>query len=373
MNKLDNFKVATYLLVILMVGCGSSDDKTEPNGGPLELDLYLYSATSDHYLKISESGDVQYLKCSINNGYISVEEIFGTYLENQLTLNYYGKESISTLLESSEGGYKEFSGSSIISYETVESAPVFCENDAVEITSFYPKSTMSGLETEFVINIDYRLISKGSAIIYPKFDSVALNKFSFNYDKIDITAGIRSASFSTMMTPLNGVDIESLFSVKMMGLVEGSSSTYYEMAEDSSKINLTAPENPIISASLIGKWTTECIEIYDRLSESYSRKYSYEISNDEIIWSYDLYSDDNCVDYLKTNSSNDQYVDKGMVAAIEGIQVNLLETRFTHGSYIGEPKESFFFAHNNMLFRLFRDEQTNEIRAEFIEPYFLEY
>ncbi len=372
MKKLVKLKVIAYLLATLMVGCGSSDDKTELNSESLELDLYLYSATLDHYLKISESGDVQYLKCSINDGYTQVEEIYGTYLDNKLTLNYFGEESISTLLEASEGGYKKYTDSSIDSYEIVESVPMYCENDAVEITSFYPKNTTAGVEAEFLVNIDYRLVSKESAIIYPKFESVALNKFSFNYDKIDITAGTRTASFSAVMTPLNGADIESFISLRMMGLVEGSSSVYYEMAEDSLNIDIAAPENPIISESIIGIWTTECMKLYDRLDESYSRKYTYEILNDEITWSYDLYSDHDCVDYLKTNTLTDQYVGKGMVEAIEGIQVHLLERRFVRGSYIGEPREDFFFAYNNVLFGLSRDEQTGDIEAAFIEPYFLQ-
>jgi len=372
MKKLVNLKVLVCLLVIMVAGCGSSGDGAEPNSEDLKPDLYLYSTTSDHYFKISGSGDVQYFKCSISDGYVPVEKITGTYLNNQLTLNYYGEESVSTLLKSDEGGYIQYTDSSIIPYVIVESVPMFCENDVVEITSFSPINAVAGLETEFVINIDYRLASEDVAVIYPKFDSAALNKFSFNYDKIDVTSGTRSASFSAMMTPINGVGIESLVSIKMMGLVEGGSNIYYEMTEDSIGIAIFAPEDPIVSESLIGTWKGDCIQIYDRLSDSYSRNYRYEISSDEIIWSYDLFSDNNCADYLETKTYTDQYVLKGMVEAVEGIQVHLLETRFVHGGYIGEPKESFFFAHNNVLFGLSRNEETNEIGAAFIDPYFLE-
>jgi hypothetical protein len=357
---------------VILVGCGSNDDNEIDLPSDLESDLILYSTESDHYLKISKIGNVHHLKCSINDGYIPVEQISGTYIGNKLTLNYYGEESISTLLEISDSEYRKYTDSSINSYEIVESVPVYCENDSIEITSFYPKSSTAGVESEFVINIDYRLASSESALIYPKFSSAALNKFSYNYDKIDILAGTRSASFTTMMTPLNNENIESTFSVRMMGLVENHTSLYYEKTLDSKILNISAPESPIISESYIGSWTTECFELYDLLSESSSRKYSYEISNDEITWSYDLYSDHNCMDYLETQASTDQYIDKGMVPAIEGIQVYLLETRFTHGSYVGDPKESFFFAYNNMLFKLSHDEQTGKIDAAFIEPYFLD-
>jgi hypothetical protein len=368
----NKFQCITLLFIVILVGCGSSDDNEMDLPSDLESDLILYSTESDHYLKISKSGNVHHLKCSINDGYIPVEQISGTYLENKLTLNYYGEESTSTLLEISDSEYRKYTDSLISSYDIAENVPDYCENDAIEITSFSPKSSTAGVETEFVINIDYRLASSESALIYPKFSSAALNKFSYNYDKIDILAGTRSASFTTMMTPLNSVDIESLFSVRMMGLVENNTSVYYEKSLDSEILNISAPESPIISESYTGSWTTDCFELEDLLNESSSRKYSYEISNDEITWSYDLYSDHNCTDYLETKASTEQYVDKGMVPAIEGIQVHSLETRFTHGSYIGEPKESFFFAYNNMLFQLSRNEQTGEIDAEFIEPYFLD-
>ena len=355
----------------LMFGCGSGSDEPDLVVEPVEDELNLYSSTLDRYLKVSPEGNVQYLKCTINDGYVPVEEITGVYSNNKLTLNYYGQELISTLLESSEGGYKEFTNSSIFNYEIVEAIPSYCDNDSVEVTSFYPENAVAGVESEFIINIDYRLVSKDSAIIYPKFDTAALNKFSFNYEKIDITSGTKSASFSAWMTPINGEDIQSLVTLRMMGLVEGSSSTYYDLADDKLKMAISAPESPIISESIVGKWATECIELYSMLDDSNSRKYTYEISDDEIVWSYDLYTDSSCVDYIKTNSSNFSYSENGIVTAIEGIQVRQLEKRFVSGGYIGDPEEDFFFAYNDVLFGLWRDETTDEIEAAFIDPYFL--
>lgn len=360
-------KVAPPILAVFILGCGSSSDEPKPVVEPVENELILYSTTLDRYLKISPEGNVEYLKCTINDGYVPVEEITGEYSNNELTLNYYGEELTSTLLESSEDGYKEFTDTSIYDYEIVESIPSYCDNDAVEVTSFFPKNAIAGVESEFLINIDYRLVSKDSAIIYPKFDTPALNKFSFNYEKIDITSGTRSASFSASMTPINGEDIESLITMRMMGLVDGSSSTYYDLADGKLNIAISAPENPIISESIVGTWTTECKELYDSLNDSNSRKYTYDITNDEIIWSYDLYTDSNCVDYIETRSSTDQYIDQGLITATEGIQVRLVEKRFRSN----DPREDFFFAYNNMLFGLSRDEATNEIEAAFIDAYFL--
>ncbi len=347
------------ICVTALVGCGSGSDEQTGN-----VALTLYDSEDDYYLQITDSGEVRYLTCSIHDGYDLEESFSGKYTGDQLTITAFGNE-YDLRLTQVDGIYTlvDVEDEATVLDEASE-VPTVCVNDAIEITSFSPERAVAGVETEFVVNYDYRLVSADTATIFSFLSSPSIGGI-FD-DKLEISAGTRSGSFTKTLVPVNGEEIEATLFVAMNGAELNDEGEQILSVVDFASIDIAAPIEPIISQSYIGTWVGDCLDIDDfsGLDSFYggsnSRKLSRVYSENTIIQTYSYFSDHSCMEPSDSLVSNYSYTDKGSIYSPGGVEVSLLETRSVSGNSIGEPKEEVVFVYNNVLVDVDVDEESGE-------------
>ncbi len=344
-----------FVSVIALAGCGSGNGKQTDN-----VALTFYLSESDYYLQITDSGDARYFKCSINDGYVPIVGFSGKYQGDQLTTSFFGEESSVTLTEI-DGIYTGVDEEGeITTLDKVNEVPASCANDAIEITSFSPENAIAGVESEFVVNYDYRFLSSGSAFIFSGLVSPHLGGIPFS-KKIELSSGTSSGSFTTKIIPINAEELDATLTITMFR-VRDSIQTTSELTSvfaSSSTIGISAPTAPIRSQSYMGSWAKECINYKLSDGDTQSANGSLEISGDTIVLTNSYYSDKYCIGLVKSSVRNFTYVDKGKITDDSGLEARLLEIIYIDGDTNSEPFEQIIFAYNNTLVYVFNDDESD--------------
>lgn len=183
------------MISLILLGCGSGSDELDFNG--------WYIPEQDTYLKVYDDGGVELLICTISNGYVADNSISGTLIGSELTINNSYGEFISNLVES-QGEW------SLISTETSYEAPIIkafqlpvsCEGDVIEITSYSPEQAVAGVETEFILNFDFRLSTLNEAVIESGYTASSEGNFYLTNNELEVTSpGLSSGSLMVVASP----------------------------------------------------------------------------------------------------------------------------------------------------------------------------
>ncbi len=357
--------------VTALAGCGSGDGEKTDN-----VALTFYVSDGDRYLQITDDGYANFLKCTVNDGYVVDELITGVYADDLLTLTIFEDEYPYSLTEA-DGIYTLVGDEETIVLDSVAEVPVTCVNDALEITSFTPEYAEVGVETEFLVNFDYRLASLESAVISAGFTLFPIGGFIPLNATLEISKqGISSGSFvvSTVPKYFNEGDFK-LHLAMHQPPVDGDIDIVIEdsVIIDVSQFNSIAPQ------SIIGSWTQEYSEANFGNDEIVCVKSNYTITDNNIDQSLFYYSDESCNNAIEDTGnewlgSSGSYIDKGILVTEGGIEARQIEYTFTSKNNGTGPLtiEFVVYANNNKLHFSIKDEDTGEYSFSFLFPYILE-
>lgn len=203
----------------LIIGCGGSGS-TE-NNDQKSTSKYAgiwYLSDLDEYLEIKNDDDVSIRVCSVNNGY-KKSKMFSAYISNDKLVKKYliaEDEYISQLSLSSDTNELYVGQDAPKTYERRNFLPPICINDAIDLTYYFPKNTVEGQLTDFVVNFDYKLVSSAAVKIHACVSTFLL--FEINGIEEEIVAcvtvdqssiskpGTNSGSYAFKATPEIFVD-----------------------------------------------------------------------------------------------------------------------------------------------------------------------
>jgi hypothetical protein len=191
------------LFSMFMAGCELNEDSsTSSDAEHIETSqaVIWYLPEFDAYYKFLNNIIYSY-RCSINNGYklfrtqsgfISEESITFTDNEAPVTNDIEMQDGNNGLIIDDDFSYP---------FKLVTDIPLVCDGDAVEITYFSPEEVEEGVETNFVVNFDYRLASAENAVIDLGF-TTEKDTFIIAGDKFEITErGTSSGSLTARYIP----------------------------------------------------------------------------------------------------------------------------------------------------------------------------
>lgn len=204
--------IVVIALCLFLIGCDGSDNSNSPS-----FKGNWYNQTTDDYLEIKNNNTVFIRECSVNNGYhvISSGEIDGDTL-------YFGSFAYKLSRESNKLTVSSENSGFIWEYILQLSIPSNCTGDAIEITFISPSSVTEGMLTTFVVNFDYRLVSKENGIVYLGFNKTGPDTFTISDSTFEITqAESGSGSLSAATLPVYYSPPDS-FAV-IVGISENSS------------------------------------------------------------------------------------------------------------------------------------------------------
>jgi len=185
------------LISVLISGCGSSSDNSLNESS----EVWFFPDTND-YFEIKKSGVVSLYECSLHDGYVVDDALSGVVNNGELELFFEGGDSTIFYIESNGEVNSLVIDEFNISFDIVNEIPNSCDDDAIEITYFSPEDAIEGVETEFVVNFDYRLSSSESAIIEIGFTKDEVGTFTLTNSELEVLEpGTSSGSLTVSVFP----------------------------------------------------------------------------------------------------------------------------------------------------------------------------
>jgi hypothetical protein len=188
-------------LVILLSALLISSCNNESSGGEVDSLEVWYLTQANVYLTIDSTGDVRSYECSVSDGYVQETDVSGQLIGNQMVISNSGSEDLIYTVELGENQrlvHEEYE----VPFEVAFEVPSTCNDDAIEITYFSPEEAPEGIETEFLLNFDYRVASSENMIIEIGFTFDQDGGFVLTNDELEVSSlGVSSGTLTAHYVP----------------------------------------------------------------------------------------------------------------------------------------------------------------------------
>lgn len=194
-------EIILLMSVTLFFGCGGSSNSSPIN----ESAEIWYFPDFNFYFSISRQGEVSVYRCSLYDGFVEDTTVSGWREGNQLEIFYGDEMSQQYLVEGGENQSLLYVDHDIsVSFESALEIPTLCNDNAIEISFYSPEEVVEGVETEFVVNFDYRLVNEDGLVevgftAYADGTYTILQQASFEIN----TAGMGSGSLVVNHIPIS--------------------------------------------------------------------------------------------------------------------------------------------------------------------------